>query len=116
MCLFKKTKNACIFIYYHGFGFGIPYFGIPYLRHPYFRMPEVRDAIRLKKESYRAMLARGTPEAADRYWQAKCAAARAVTEARTQVWKEFGEAMEENYWSALKKFWKTIRRLRRGKQ
>ena len=33
--------------------------------------PEVRDAVKLKKESYRAWLARGTPEAADRYRQAK---------------------------------------------
>ena len=39
----------------------------------------------------------GTPEAADGYWQAKCAAARAVAEAKTQVWEKFGEAMEEDY-------------------
>ncbi|KAK3541692.1 hypothetical protein QTP86_001108 [Hemibagrus guttatus] len=32
---------------------------------------EVRDAVKLKKESYRAWLARGTPEAAEAYWQAK---------------------------------------------
>ncbi|KAI3372582.1 hypothetical protein L3Q82_023056, partial [Scortum barcoo] len=38
--------------------------------------PEVRDAIRLKKESYRTMLACGTPDAVDRYRQAKQAAAR----------------------------------------
>ncbi|KAI3368000.1 hypothetical protein L3Q82_026820 [Scortum barcoo] len=45
--------------------------------------PEVRDAIRLKKESYRTMLACGTPDAVDRYRQAKQAAARAVLEAKT---------------------------------
>ncbi|KAI3356703.1 hypothetical protein L3Q82_003389 [Scortum barcoo] len=32
--------------------------------------PEVRDAVRLKKESYRTMLACGTPDAVDRYRQA----------------------------------------------
>ncbi|KAI3352266.1 hypothetical protein L3Q82_005245 [Scortum barcoo] len=59
--------------------------------------PEVRDAIRLKKESYRTMLACGTPDAVDRYRQAKQAAARTVLEAKTRVWEEFGEAMEEDY-------------------
>ncbi|KAI3358272.1 hypothetical protein L3Q82_003269 [Scortum barcoo] len=51
--------------------------------------PEVRDAIRLKKESYRTMLACGTPDAVDRYRQAKQAAARTVLEAKTRVWEEF---------------------------
>uniref|UniRef100_A0A671UP04 Reverse transcriptase domain-containing protein n=1 Tax=Sparus aurata TaxID=8175 RepID=A0A671UP04_SPAAU len=78
--------------------------------------PEVRVAVKLKKESYRAWLSRGTPEAADGYRQAKRAAARAVSEAKTRVWEEFGEAMEKDYRSASKKFWQTIRRLRRGKQ
>ncbi|KAI3359405.1 hypothetical protein L3Q82_002908 [Scortum barcoo] len=78
--------------------------------------PEVRDAVRLKKESYRTMLACGTPDAVDRYRQAKQAAARAVLEAKTRVWEEFGEAMEEDYRSASKRFWQTVRRLRRGKQ
>ncbi|KAI3352082.1 hypothetical protein L3Q82_020905 [Scortum barcoo] len=59
--------------------------------------PEVRDAVRLKKESYRTMLACGTPDAVDRYRQAKQAAARTVLEAKTRVWEEFGEAMEEDY-------------------
>ncbi|GAA6085164.1 receptor-type tyrosine-protein phosphatase F-like, partial [Tachysurus ichikawai] len=78
--------------------------------------PEVRDAVKLKKESYRAWLARGTPEAADRYQRAKRASARVVTEAKTRVWEEFGEAMEKDYRLASKKFWQTVRRLRRGKQ
>ncbi|KAI3362891.1 hypothetical protein L3Q82_001666 [Scortum barcoo] len=44
------------------------------------------------------MLACGTPDAVDRYtWQAKQAAAWAVLEAKTQVWEEFGEAMEKDY-------------------
>ncbi|KAI3360890.1 hypothetical protein L3Q82_012903, partial [Scortum barcoo] len=78
--------------------------------------PEVRDAVRLKKESYRTMLACGTPDAVDRYRQAKQATARTVLEAKTRVWEEFGEAMEEDYRSASKRFWQTVRRLRRGKQ
>ncbi|KAI3370748.1 hypothetical protein L3Q82_007292 [Scortum barcoo] len=60
----------------------------------------------LKKESYRTMLACGTPDAeVDRYRQAKQAAAlRTVLEAKTRVWEEFGEAMEEDYRSASKRF------------
>ncbi|KAK3544375.1 hypothetical protein QTP86_010150 [Hemibagrus guttatus] len=77
---------------------------------------EVRDAVKLKKESYRAWLARGTLEAAEAYWQAKRAASRVVSEAKTRVWEEFGEAMEKDYWTASGKFWQTVRRLRRVKQ
>ncbi|KAI3362519.1 hypothetical protein L3Q82_012806, partial [Scortum barcoo] len=41
--------------------------------------------------------------------QAKQAAARrTVLEVKTWVWEEFGEAMEEDCWSALKKFWQTV--------
>ncbi|KAI3357825.1 hypothetical protein L3Q82_016217 [Scortum barcoo] len=50
------------------------------------------------------------------YRQAKQAAARTVLEAKTWVWEGFGEAMEEDYRSASKRFWQTVRRLRRGKQ
>jgi len=46
--------------------------------------PEVKDAVKLKKESYRAWLACGTPEAADRYRQAKRTAAHVVVEAKTR--------------------------------
>ncbi|KAK3521123.1 hypothetical protein QTP86_021295 [Hemibagrus guttatus] len=69
---------------------------------------EVRDAVKLKKESYRAWLARGTLEAAEAYWQAKRTAARVVTEAKTRVWEEFGEAMEKDYRTALGKSWQTM--------
>ena len=67
--------------------------------------PEVRDAVKLMKESYRAWLAWGTPEAADGYRQAKRAAVWAVVEAKSWVWEKFGEAMEEDYRLALRKFW-----------
>ncbi|KAK3571289.1 hypothetical protein QTP86_005929 [Hemibagrus guttatus] len=77
---------------------------------------EVRDAVKLKKESYQAWLARGTPEAAEAYRQAKRTTAGVVSEAKTQVWEEFGEAMEKDYRTALGKFWQTVQSLRRGKQ
>ncbi|KAK3510372.1 hypothetical protein QTP70_005671 [Hemibagrus guttatus] len=71
---------------------------------------------KLKKESYRAWLARGTPEAAEAYRQAKRTTAVVVSEAKTWVWEEFGEAMEKDYRTASGKFWQTVWRLRRGKQ
>ncbi|TWW80180.1 hypothetical protein D4764_10G0012100 [Takifugu flavidus] len=74
------------------------------------------DAVKLKKESYRALLACGTPEAADGYRRAKRSAATAVAEAKTRAWEEFGEAMENDFRTASKRFWTTIRRLRKGKQ
>ncbi|KAK3540887.1 hypothetical protein QTP86_003970 [Hemibagrus guttatus] len=77
---------------------------------------EVRVAVKLKKESYRAWLARGTPEAAEAYRQAKRTTAMVVLEAKTRVWEEFGETMEKDYWTASGKFWQTVRRLRKGKQ
>ncbi|XP_051936003.1 uncharacterized protein LOC127610201 [Hippocampus zosterae] len=78
--------------------------------------PAVRDAVKLKKESYRAFMACGTPEAADGYRLAKRTAASVVAEAKTRAWEEFGEAMEADFRTASRKFWSTIRRLRRGKQ
>ncbi|KAK3520218.1 hypothetical protein QTP70_019360 [Hemibagrus guttatus] len=50
---------------------------------------EVRDAVKLKKESYRAWFAQGTPEVAEAYWQAKRTTAVVVSEAKTRVWEEF---------------------------
>uniref|UniRef100_A0A8C6PJP1 Endonuclease/exonuclease/phosphatase domain-containing protein n=1 Tax=Nothobranchius furzeri TaxID=105023 RepID=A0A8C6PJP1_NOTFU len=76
--------------------------------------PEVRGAVRLKKEAYRAWLVCGSPEAADRY--RKRGAAVAVAEAKSRAWEKFGEAMEKHYRSAPKRFWQTIWRLRRGRQ
>ncbi|XP_072565970.1 uncharacterized protein [Paramormyrops kingsleyae] len=78
--------------------------------------PVVIDAVKLKKESCRAFLACGTPEAADEYRQAKRNAASAVAEAKTRVWEEFGEAMENDFRTASRRFWSTIRCLRAGKR
>ncbi|KAK3559562.1 hypothetical protein QTP86_013728, partial [Hemibagrus guttatus] len=77
---------------------------------------EVRDAVKLKKESYRAWLAQETLEAAEAYRQAKRTTAVVVSEAKTRVWEEFGETMEKDYRTASGKFWQTVRHLRRGKQ
>uniref|UniRef100_A0A8C6NIQ5 Reverse transcriptase domain-containing protein n=1 Tax=Nothobranchius furzeri TaxID=105023 RepID=A0A8C6NIQ5_NOTFU len=78
--------------------------------------PAVRDAVKLKKESYQVFLACGTPEAADGYRQSKRNAARVATEAKTRAWEEFGETMEQDFHTASRRFWSTIRRLRGGKQ
>ncbi|XP_054590120.1 uncharacterized protein [Nothobranchius furzeri] len=78
--------------------------------------PEVRGAVRLKKEAYKAWLVCGSPEAADRYRISKRGAAVAVAKAKSRAWEEFGEAMEKDYRSAPKRFWQTVRRLRRGRQ
>ncbi|KAI3356046.1 hypothetical protein L3Q82_017315, partial [Scortum barcoo] len=79
--------------------------------------PEVRDAVRLKKESssdhvglwdsWTQLTGTGRPSKPQ---------PGTVLEAKTRVWEEFGEAMEEDYRSASKRFWQTVRRLRRGKQ
>ncbi|TWW62683.1 hypothetical protein D4764_04G0013300 [Takifugu flavidus] len=67
-------------------------------------MSRGRDAVRLKTESYRALLACGTPEATDRYRQAKWSAATAFAEAKTRAWEEFGEAMENDFRTASNMF------------
>ncbi|KAK3505725.1 hypothetical protein QTP70_020346, partial [Hemibagrus guttatus] len=48
--------------------------------------------------------------------EAERTTAAVVSEAKTRVWEEFGEAMEKDYRTASGKFWQTVRRLRRGKQ
>lgn len=45
---------------------------------------DVRDAAKLKRESYRPRLAGGTPEAAGGYWQAKRATTRVAGKAKTR--------------------------------
>lgn len=41
-------------------------------------------------------------------------AASVVKEAEQEMWAEFYAAMEKDFWSSPKGFWKTIRHLRRG--
>ncbi len=72
--------------------------------------PAVKEAVK----PFWAWLAQGSPEAANGYWEASRAADLVVAEA--EVWEEFGEGMEKDFWLASGKFWKTVRWLRRGKQ
>lgn len=53
--------------------------------------------VELKKESFEALLACGTPVAADSYWQAKQCMTWAVVEAKYLVWEKFGEAIETDF-------------------
>ena len=57
----------------------------------------MKGAVKLKIEAYKAWLAYGTPEAAESYQQAKQSVVVVVTETKTQVWEEFGEAMEQSF-------------------
>ena len=66
----------------------------------------MREAVRLKKEAFRVLLTRRTPETVAGYRQARRAAAAAVTEAKRKVWERFGEDMERDFWTAPKCFWK----------
>ena len=59
---------------------------------------------RQKKKFYRASLACGTPEAGDRYQQAKWCAVMAVAEAKTRGWEDFAEVIENDLRTALKRF------------
>ena len=76
----------------------------------------VREAVRLKKDSYQAWSASGYLKTADRYRQPKWAAALVVSEAKTQEWEKFGEAMEIDFRSAPRRFWQTVRPLKQEKQ
>ncbi len=76
----------------------------------------VKEAVKLKKEAFQAWLAQRSPESADSYQEARRAAVSVVTKAKTRVWEDFGQAMEKDFRLASRKFWKTIRRLRKGKQ
>jgi len=67
-------------------------------------------------EAFRAWLAQGSLETSDGYREARRAAASAVAEAKTRVWEEFGEAMEDDFRLASSKFCQTIRQFRKGKQ
>lgn len=71
--------------------------------------------VKLKAEALRVWLAQD-PEEAERYLEVIRAVASIVGEAKIQMWEELREAMEKNLWLALRKFWQTIRGLRKEKQ
>lgn len=58
------------------------------------RQPE-KEAIKLKEEAFWAWLAQGSPEAADRYREARRAMASVVAEAKTWVWEEFSSRKKQ---------------------
>ncbi len=57
----------------------------------------MKEAVKLKKEAFPAWMAQGSPEAADRYWEARRDVASVVREAKIWLWEEFGEAMEKDF-------------------
>ncbi|KAI3361883.1 hypothetical protein L3Q82_002205 [Scortum barcoo] len=81
--------------------------------------PEVGwDAVRLKKESYRTMLTCGTPDAVDRVPAGQAShcspdgpGGKNLGSGRSSV-----RPWRRTIRSASKRFWQTVRRLRRGKQ
>ncbi len=74
----------------------------------------VKKVIKLKK-AFQAWSSQQSPEAADRYLEARRAAASAVAEAKTDMeaaWGGYGE----DFQSASRKFWQTIQQLQKRKQ
>ena len=64
--------------------------------------PAVKEAVRLEKEAFWAWLAQGSPETANGYREARKVVASAGAEAETQMWEEFGKAMEDFLLSSTK--------------
>ncbi|KAK0156417.1 Craniofacial development protein 2 [Merluccius polli] len=92
-----------------------------HLRESFDHVPGEAGDIESEWAMFRASIVKAADQscgykAAGRYRQAKRSAAVAVTEAKTRTWEEFGEAVENDFRTASKRFWTTIRRLRRGKQ
>lgn len=67
----------------------------------------VKEIVKLQKEAFQAWLTRESPETLDTNQEARWAAASAVTEARTRLWEELGEAIGKDVRLASKRFWKT---------
>ena len=75
--------------------------------------PEVKEAIRAKKDAFKAWLQdRSSSDLQSRYTEARQAATSAVKKSKEKSWEEFGCRMDSNYFSANKVFWQIIRRLR----
>ena len=77
---------------------------------------EVKEAIRAKKVAYKAWLAnKSSAELYSQYPEARKAAATKVKLSKERAWKEFGERLNNDFETANKVFWQTIRRLRGGR-
>ena len=74
---------------------------------------DIKCAIQAKKKAFKALLQnRSSPELQLRYSEACKAATLAVKRSKERSWEEFGRRLDDNYTSANKVFWQTIRRLR----
>ena len=74
---------------------------------------EVKEAIRAKKVAYKAWLAnKSSLELRSQYSEARKAAATKIKFSKERVWKEFGERLDDDFKTANKVFWQTIRCLR----
>ena len=74
---------------------------------------EVKEAIRAKKVAYKAWLANMSSLALrSQYSEARKAAATKVKLFKERAWKQFGERLDDDFKTANKVFWQTIRRLR----
>ena len=74
---------------------------------------QVKEAIRAKKMAYKAWLANKLSlELRLQYSQARKASAIKVKLSKERAWKEFGERIGDDFKTASKVFWQTIRRLR----
>ena len=74
---------------------------------------EVKEAIRAKKVAYKTWLAnKSSLELRSQYSEARKATATKVKLSKERTWKEFGERLDDDFKTANKVFWQTIRRLR----
>ena len=73
---------------------------------------EVKEAILAKKVAYKAWLAnKSSLELRSQYSEARKAASTKVKLSKERAWKEFGERLDDDFKTANKVFWQTIRRL-----
>ena len=74
---------------------------------------EVKEAIRAKKVAYKVWLAnKSSLELRSQYSEVRKATATKVKLSKERAWKEFGERLDDDFKTANKVFWQTIRRLR----
>jgi exonuclease III len=81
-------------------------------RTAWWKTPGVQEAVREKKQTFKAWLMSKDSASRLRYTEARKAAAAAVKAAKEKSWEEFGERLESNFLLANKVFWQTICRLR----
>ena len=74
---------------------------------------EVKEAILAKKAAYKAWISnKSSANLRMQYTSARTTAATKVKESKERAWEEFGQKLDNDYRTANKVFWQTIRRLR----